>query len=310
MIFRFFQRAKLPTLTADCIKLSALDTLGGMIEVNTRDGSSRVDNRAKVLALVIMAAAGQFVRPLQNHRDDINRDVWRYLRDTNLDVITAEALVWITFLMGRMWNAEKEKDYEIYERIGLGTFRAARLFALGWVEEKTGFDFTTGWTDSMKFYLKQLEERGDLHESFASIVARSAGRRSLASPLKAISIIESPPEWIAIVANVTIFFSTIPHGFYETFKNILRDKPDRFPQSQDEIEAIQAIARLERRKRKNQEEPTGARLDSARVLKSGVVEGMAYTLYTDGSIEARLPQGTVRFASITELRNHVENARD
>ena len=33
------------------------------------------------------------------------------------------------------------------------------------------------------------------------------------------------------------------------------------------------------------------------VLKSGVVEGMAYTLYTDGSIEAKLPEGTVRFAS-------------
>ena len=44
------------------------------------------------------------------------------------------------------------------------------------------------------------------------------------------------------------------------------------------------------------------------ILKSGVVEGMAYTLYSDGSIEAQLPQGTLRFASITELRNHIENA--
>jgi hypothetical protein len=41
------------------------------------------------------------------------------------------------------------------------------------------------------------------------------------------------------------------------------------------------------------------------VLKSGVVDGMAYTLYVDGSIEAELPQGTVRFASIHELRNHL-----
>jgi hypothetical protein len=37
-----------------------------------------------------------------------------------------------------------------------------------------------------------------------------------------------------------------------------------------------------------------------------VVEGMAYTLYSDGSIEAQLPGGTVRFGSITELRNHIE----
>jgi hypothetical protein len=42
------------------------------------------------------------------------------------------------------------------------------------------------------------------------------------------------------------------------------------------------------------------------ILKSGVVEGMAYTLYSDGSIEAELPGGTVRFRSIAELRNHIE----
>jgi hypothetical protein len=43
------------------------------------------------------------------------------------------------------------------------------------------------------------------------------------------------------------------------------------------------------------------------ILKSGVVDGMAYTLYVDGSIEAQLPQGTVRFGSIAELRAHIEN---
>lgn len=42
------------------------------------------------------------------------------------------------------------------------------------------------------------------------------------------------------------------------------------------------------------------------ILKSGVVEGMAYTLYSDGSIEAQLPSGTLRFGSIAELRNHIE----
>jgi len=47
---------------------------------------------------------------------------------------------------------------------------------------------------------------------------------------------------------------------------------------------------------------------AASVLKSGVVEGMAYTLYSDGSIEAELPQGTLRFGSITALRDHLENA--
>lgn len=43
------------------------------------------------------------------------------------------------------------------------------------------------------------------------------------------------------------------------------------------------------------------------ILKSGVVDGMAYTLYTDGSIEAKLPEGTVRFGSVAELRRHIES---
>jgi len=42
------------------------------------------------------------------------------------------------------------------------------------------------------------------------------------------------------------------------------------------------------------------------ILKSGVVDGMAYTLYADGSIEAKLPQGTMKFGSIAELRAHIE----
>ncbi len=44
------------------------------------------------------------------------------------------------------------------------------------------------------------------------------------------------------------------------------------------------------------------------VLKSGMVNGMPYTLYSDGSIEAQLPEGMLRFGSITELRNHIEQS--
>ncbi|HYC17358.1 MAG TPA: hypothetical protein VEC94_09130 [Pseudolabrys sp.] len=44
---------------------------------------------------------------------------------------------------------------------------------------------------------------------------------------------------------------------------------------------------------------------TAAILKSGIVDGMGYTLYVDGSIEAELPQGTLRFASINELRSHL-----
>jgi hypothetical protein len=46
------------------------------------------------------------------------------------------------------------------------------------------------------------------------------------------------------------------------------------------------------------------------VMKSGVVDGMAYTLYSDGSIEAQFAgESPIRFASFDALRVHVEQQR-
>jgi hypothetical protein len=52
--------------------------------------------------------------------------------------------------------------------------------------------------------------------------------------------------------------------------------------------------------------PAKEEVRASAVAKSGIVDGMPYTLYTDGSIVAQLPQGTVRFGSIAELRAHIE----
>jgi hypothetical protein len=41
------------------------------------------------------------------------------------------------------------------------------------------------------------------------------------------------------------------------------------------------------------------------VYRSGVIDGMAYTLFMDGSIQAELPQGTVKFISVDELQKHL-----
>ena len=54
-------------------------------------------------------------------------------------------------------------------------------------------------------------------------------------------------------------------------------------------------------------QPSMPEKSAAAILKSGVVDGMAYTLYTDGSIEAKLPEGTIKFGSVAELRAHIES---
>jgi hypothetical protein len=63
--------------------------------------------------------------------------------------------------------------------------------------------------------------------------------------------------------------------------------------------------REESRAEKRAEPPSS---EHPAILKSGVIDGMAYTLYADGSIEAELPQGTVRFASVDALRAHLEKS--
>lgn len=68
-------------------------------------------------------------------------------------------------------------------------------------------------------------------------------------------------------------------------------EPSRAPEASREIEAVTI---------RPTREP-----QAVTVLKSGVIEGMAYTLYSDGSIEADLPQGMMRFPSIDALRRHL-----
>lgn len=79
------------------------------------------------------------------------------------------------------------------------------------------------------------------------------------------------------------------------------DSPRRSPRTPSTFREAEAVPLPER--------PAPPRHDVAAevtVLKSGVVDGMAYSLYSDGSIEAQMPEGMMRFASIDELREHLD----
>ena len=51
---------------------------------------------------------------------------------------------------------------------------------------------------------------------------------------------------------------------------------------------------------------TSDKPEKVTLLKSGEVDGMAYSLYSDGSMEAQMPEGLMRFASIEELRSYLD----
>ncbi len=92
-----------------------------------------------------------------------------------------------------------------------------------------------------------------------------------------------------------------PQG--ENFETAWPDaRPPRPPQEAAAPRYEQAEQPAPERRQEPAPDPRGTA-----ILKSGVVDGMAYTLYADGSIEAKLPHGTVRFGSIAELRSHIEH---
>ena len=82
-----------------------------------------------------------------------------------------------------------------------------------------------------------------------------------------------------------------------------RNQAGEGPAQPSEAKPERRRRRQPRRQRRHRRRPTSR---AVAILKSGVVDGMGYTLYVDGSIEAELPQGTLRFASINELRSHLE----
>src|SRR5450631_3005770 len=100
MFFGLFGKTKPPSFTASCLKISTPENLQKFADSMTISTSGRIDRRAVVLYSVIMATAGHFVGGLRWDRQAGWEGSRRYLRDTNLDVITAEAVVWIHFLMG------------------------------------------------------------------------------------------------------------------------------------------------------------------------------------------------------------------
>ena len=91
---------------------------------------------------------------------------------------------------------------------------------------------------------------------------------------------------------------------------------DAWPRSERSRTADPLLQRRPGRSPSTSSEPPSARQPPAApaedqpagtVLKSGVVDGMAYSLYSDGSIEAQMPEGMMRFASIDELRAHLDH---
>jgi hypothetical protein len=244
MFSRIFSRkAKLPALTEFCINLSDPERLIKFVhDMTAADDRTAQDNRAIVLMAVELAAAGHFVRNLRWDKQPMWEGSDSYLRNTNLDVITAEALVWIHYLIHELKRNDRkdrgmtrhidDEDIDdmtngrIHGRIVTQTFPFAADLTLGFIKSETGVDFTERSMERRKLYFKARDEKRPSCEVFASVVLQCVGCQSLSDPPKSIalpSLVEMP-----IFLNVSTFFSTKPIAFYETFKIILQAEPMLF----------------------------------------------------------------------------------
>ena len=109
------------------MQLSAPENLLKVANSVMTDASSGTDKRAIVLFLIIMSAAGNFFESFRWDKQQMWEGSRLFLRDTNLDMITAEAIIWITFLIGEFWKADQKKDHEMFERVGFGVLTLPRL---------------------------------------------------------------------------------------------------------------------------------------------------------------------------------------
>jgi hypothetical protein len=165
-----FRKTKPPPLTAWCMQFSTPANLLKAASSILIDATSGTDSRAMVMSLTIFSAAGDIIGDLLRNEEAFYKDIRQYFRDTNFDVITAEAIVWITFLMGQFWSADQHKDHEMYERVGCLTISRAGELSLEMIKSNTGFDFKARAIESRKTYI-QSAKSGTLVEAFVRSVS-------------------------------------------------------------------------------------------------------------------------------------------
>jgi hypothetical protein len=91
-----------------------------------------------------------------------------------------------------------------------------------------------------------------------------------------------------------------PPSFDDAWPKLDRSKPGEVPPQRRNPRSPSTFTEA------NGEAARGGEQPAVTVLKSGVVDGMAYSLFSDGSIEAQMPEGMMRFASIDALRSHLD----
>jgi hypothetical protein len=183
----------------------------------------------QLLSYLMMYGADHFItRDLNPEKSEIWFNHKSIVTDSNKDVLMAETIVWLGFLIGRLWTSDKE--YEIREqwiRERVVTLTHTNKLLVSIISDFTKVDFHNRAVEGRTLYLASEKERGDLHEVFAGRLITCLENKSLSESPKeinpAMAIMMPIDLTVRLHCAVSIFFATMPQAIYKTFKNAVRE---------------------------------------------------------------------------------------
>jgi hypothetical protein len=226
MLPRFLTSKKIATPLTDLCSRVNLQVILDTVET---DDPADPMKRAKVLSFLMMMGAAEIVRSLKWEKSKTWKGSSHFFRETNMDVITAEALIWISYLTAQLWKAER--DHEMLSRVGSLTFTHANELTLSIIEEATGVDFKDRAVESRKLYIATQVEGRDEVGAFAGRVIASVGCKSLADPLRLPSLPRL--EDTVLCLGIYVFYASRRMTFYNMFTMLLRERSEPFPHDED-----------------------------------------------------------------------------
>jgi hypothetical protein len=108
----FFRKKRPPSPLSDLCGKCSQEFIAHFIQSGDPENNS---NRVLLLSYLIMYGADHFItRDLNPEKSEIWFNHKSIVTDSNKDVLMAETIMWLCFLIGRLWTSDKE--YEIRER--------------------------------------------------------------------------------------------------------------------------------------------------------------------------------------------------
>jgi len=216
-----FRKQKLPRFSEACLRLSKPEAMAKMAEhVLSEEGPLR-ERRIRALSFILMGTAGHFTKGFMAKLGGFWQESDKLIRETNPDIITLEAISWLTFVANNLWLQDKTRDPEGYKLVDPATVYIAGSSSIGMLERETGYVLKHRFHERQNYYHEAEHDKAGFFEPFVTVIFDSVGRTSfddgskLGDPMLSL-------EWTYISLYVGAFAVTMSAVPYYSFKEGLK----------------------------------------------------------------------------------------